>query len=215
MRFSDLITLSQPVNQFSNLLSGHARAYRGGMTELARKSAVSRPSLYDALNGKSLPKTKTLERILFTLDLSENHSDEIRLQHQNRSALATRRKRENYRREKNAFIQTVSSYLLGKGLEISFSSTKGNADLIIRQADDRIPILASQIIHDYPNTLGTLLTIMHEFHSQRGFVCVPKLTSYDRSQNSLFDKYGISILPYKRIPSKLVKIGEEPTGSIA
>ena len=195
------------MNQFSNLLSEHARLYRGGMTELARKSAVSRPSLYDALNGKSLPKTKTLERILSTLDLPEKHSDEIRMQHQNRSALATRRKRENYRREKNTFIQTVSSYLLGKGLEISFSSTKGNADLIIRQEADRIPILASQIIHDYPNTLGTLLTIMHDLHSKRGFVCLPVLTSSDRSQNSLFEKYGISILPYKRLPNKLMKLG--------
>lgn len=194
------------MNQFSNLLSEHARAYLGGMTELARKSAVSRPSLYDALNGKSLPKTKTLERILFALDLPEKHSDEIRMQHQNRSALATRWKRENYRREKNAFIETVSSYLLGKGLEISFSSTKGNADLIIRQEDHRIPILASQIIHDYPNTLGTLLTIMYEFDSKRGFVCLPGLTSSDRSQNSLFEKYGVSILPYKRLPSKLITI---------
>jgi hypothetical protein len=195
------------MDQFSNLLSEHVRTYRGGMTELARKSALSRPSLYDALNGKSLPKTKTLERILLALDLPEKHSDEIRMQHQNRSALATRRKRENYRREKNSFIQTVSSYLLGKGLEISFSSTKGNADLIIRQVDDRIPILASQIIHDYPDTLGTLLTIMHEFNSKRGFVCLPGLTSSDRSQNSLFEKYGISILPYKRLPSKLMKAG--------
>ena len=192
------------MNQFSNLLYGHAQAYRGGMTELARKSAVSRPSLYDALNGKSLPKTKTLERILSTLDLPEKHSDEIRMQHQNRSAFATRRKRENYRREKNTFIQTVSSYLLGKGLEISFSSTKGNADLIIRQEADRIPILVSQIIHDYPNTLGTLLTIMNDLHSKKGFVCLPGLTYSDRNQNSLFEKYAISILPYKRLPSKLM-----------
>ena len=43
-------------------LSDHAKTYSGGLTKLAAKARLSRPSLYDAMSGKSIPRPETLER---------------------------------------------------------------------------------------------------------------------------------------------------------
>ena len=184
-------------------LSDHAKTYSGGLTKLAAKARLSRPSLYDAMSGKSIPRPETLERILKALDLPQKHSDELKAQHQDSLALSTRKNRLEYMRTKYDFARQVGSYLLAKGLEVSYVSSREDADLVVRIGKQRLPLLALPMMNDYPKALGTLLTAMYEYSSSKGFVCRPKVTPADRKKGPTFDQYGIRIIPYKSLPKIL------------
>ena len=191
------------MSNFSMSLSDHAKTYSGGLTKLAAKARLSRPSLYDAMSGKSIPRPKTLERILKALDLPKKHSDELKEQYQDSLALSTRKKRLEYNRTKDDFARQVGSYLLGKGLEVSYVSSREEADLVVRIGKQRLPLLALPMMNDYPKALGTLLTAMYEYSSSKGFVCRPKVTPADRKKGPTFDQYGIRIIAYKSLPKIL------------
>ncbi|MBT3636549.1 MAG: helix-turn-helix domain-containing protein [Opitutae bacterium] len=193
------------MNNFSRSLSRYAKAYPGGITELASKARLSRPSLYDAMTAKSIPRPETLERILKALDLPEKASDELKKQHQVSASLSTRKKRMEFRQLKEDFAQQVGTYLLGKGLEVSYVSSREEADLVVRSGKQRLPLLALPLIHDYPRVLGTLLTAMHEYSSSKGFVCLPRVTPTDRRKSPTFDQYGIRIIAYKSLPKILAR----------
>jgi transcriptional regulator with XRE-family HTH domain len=193
------------VSNFSKSLSFHAKAYPGGLTKLAAKAHLSRPSLYDAMSGKSIPRPQTMERILRALDLSEKYSKELKIKHQIGTSLSTRKKRMEFIRSKENFAQQVGSYLLAKGLEVSYLSSHEETDLVVRTGEQRLPILALPIIHDYPKALGVLLIAMYEYSSSQGFVCIPKITPMDRRKIPAFDQYGITIIPFKNLPKILSK----------
>jgi transcriptional regulator with XRE-family HTH domain len=193
------------VHNFSKSLSDHTKAYPKGLTELARKARLSRPSLYDAMNGKSIPRSETLDRILMVLDLPEKTSGDLKKQHLVSTSLSTRKKRREFMCRKEELAQQVGSYLLGKGLEISYVSSREEVDLVVRSGKQRIPLLALPLIHDYPKVLGTLLTAMYEYSSSKGFVCLPKMTPPDRRKSPTFDQYGIRIIAYKSLPKILAQ----------
>ena len=193
------------MSNFSKSLSSYSKAYPGGITELASKAQLSRPSLYDAMTAKSIPRPETLERILKALDLPEKASDELKKQHQVSASLSTRKKRMEFMQLKEDFAQQVGSYLLGKGLEVSYVSSREEADLVVRSGKQRLPLLALPLIHDYPRVLGTLLTAMHEYSSSKGFVCLPRVTPTDRRKSPTFDQYGIRIIAYKSLPKILAR----------
>jgi len=193
------------VNPFSNCLSSHAKAYSGGLTELAKKSRLSRPSLYDALNGKSIPRPDTLDRILSALNLSPHVRDKLNTLHQMEASLSTRRKREDFHRLKSEFVQQVGSYLLGKGFELSYLSVHQEADLIVRQKSNRIPLIAMPMVHDYSKVFGALLFAMAEFSSPDGFICLPKAKGLDRRKGLIMEKYGAKVISYKNLPKVLTR----------
>ena len=193
------------MSNFSVSLSDHAKRYSGGVTKLASKARLSRPSLYDAMSGKSIPRPETLERILKALDLPQKHSEQLKEQHQDSLALSTGKKRREYMRNKDDFAQQVGSYLLGKGLEVSYVSSREEADLVVRMGKQRLPLLALPMINDYPKVLGTLLTAMYQYSSTKGFVCRPRITPEDRKKSPLFDQYGIRIIAYQGLPKILSK----------
>ena len=193
------------MSNFSKSLSSYSKAYPGGLTELAAQARLSRPSLYDAMSGKSIPRPETLERILKALDLPEKSSDELKKQHQVSASLSTRKKRMEFMQLKEDFAQQVGSYLLGKGLEVSYVSSREEADLVVRTGKQRLPLLALPLIHDYPKVLGTLLTAMYEYSSSKGFVCLPRVTPTDRKKSPTFDKHGIRIIAYKSLPKILAR----------
>lgn len=191
------------MNPFSNRLSFHAKAYSGGLTELAKNARLSRPSLYDALNGKSIPRSDTLGRILSALNLSPQVRDELNALHQMESSLSTRCKREDFHRLKSEFVQQVGSYLLGKGFELSYLSVDQDADLIVRQKSNRIPLIAVPMVHDYSKIFGTLLFAMAEFSSPDGFICLPRAKGLDRKKGLIMEKYGTKVISYKNLPKVL------------
>tara|TARA_Y100000588_G_scaffold375070_1_gene450985 strand:+ start:409 stop:993 length:585 start_codon:yes stop_codon:yes gene_type:complete len=193
------------VNPFSNCLSSHAKSFPGGLTELAKKSRLSRPSLYDALNGKSIPRSDTLGRILSALNLSLQARDELNALHQVESSLSTRSKREDFQRLKSEFVQEVGSYLLGKGFELSYLSVHEEADLIVRQKNNRIPLIALPMVHDYSKIFGALLFAMAEFSSPEGFICLPKTKGLDRKKGLIMEKHGAKVLSYKNLPKVLLR----------
>jgi transcriptional regulator with XRE-family HTH domain len=192
------------LNPFSNRLSSHAKAYSGSLTELAQMARLSRPSLYDALNGKSIPRSDTLERILTALNLSPQVRDELNTLHQLEASLSTRRKREGFHRQKSEFVQQVGSYLLGKGFELSYLSVHQEADLIVRQKSNRIPLIALPMIHDYSKVFGSLLFAMSEFSSPVGFICLPKVKGLDRRKGLIMEKHGAKVISYKNLPKVLI-----------
>jgi len=193
------------VNTFSKSLSTYSKAYPGSLTELAGKVQLSRPSLYDALSGKSIPRPETLERILKVLDLPEKSSEELKKEHQVSTHLSTRKKRMEFMQLKEAFAQEVGSYLLNKGLEVSYVSSSEETDLVVRTGKQRLPLLALPLIHDYSKTLGALMIAMYEYSSSKGYVCLPKLNTADRRKSPVFEQYGVKIIPFKRLPKILDK----------
>jgi transcriptional regulator with XRE-family HTH domain len=193
------------VNPFSNCLSSHAKAYSGGLTKLAEKACLSRPSLYDSLNGKSIPRPDTLERILSALNLSTQARDELNDLHQMEASLSTRRKREDFHRQKSEFVQQVGSYLLGKGFELSYLSVHQEADIIVRKKSIRIPLIALPMVHDYSKVFGALLFSMAEFSSPEGFICLPNAKRLDRRKGLIMEKYGTKIISYKTLPKILIR----------
>lgn len=193
------------MNPFSNCLSSHAKAYSGGLTQLAEKARLSRPSLYDSLNGKSIPRPDTLERILSALNLSPQARDELNDLHQMEASLSTRRKREDFHRQKGEFVQQVGSYLLGKGFELSYLSVHQEADIIVRKKSLRIPLIALPMVHDYSKVFGALLFAMTDFSSPEGFICLPKAKGLDRRKGLIMEKHGANIISYKNLSRILIR----------
>jgi len=194
------------VNHFSKLLSSYARLYPRGLTNLAKKARLSRPSLYDALNGKSIPRPETMERILNALELGSKVREEIHLQHKLILSLSTREKRERFHRSKEDFAQEIGGYLLGKGFELSYLSSHQEANIVVRKGKIFIPILTLPMIHDYSQTLGAILLAMHNFSSQRGFVCLSKLSGLDRKKGVIFENYGATVTTCKSLHRMIAKI---------
>ena len=118
-------------------------------------------------------------------------------------------------RTKDDFARQVGSYLLGKGLEVSYVSSREEADLVVRIGKQRLPLLALPMMNDYPKALGTLLTAMYEYSSSKGFVCRPKVTPEDRKKarpstntasGSLLTKVFPKCLPRDKLINLLVNI---------
>ena len=59
------------MNSFAKDLSAILREHPENLTSLAKKAGISRPSLYDLINGKNLPKPTTLGNLIDALDLSK------------------------------------------------------------------------------------------------------------------------------------------------
>ena len=187
------------MNPFSELLNSLIQDHPDNLSTIARNAHLSRPSLYDLINGKTLPRPKTFDNLLKAISLTENSTNKLSNYLHLERIKTSRKEQENYRQEKKHLLNDVSSLLLGRGYEISRPKIPDYADLILRQNSNRIPIIICPSILDHASTLGILLKSMFQFSSSKGFVCTHKITTKDRSELPLFLKYGTRISTIKTI----------------
>lgn len=187
------------MNPFSELLNSLIQDHPDNLSTIARNAHLSRPSLYDLINGKTLPRPKTFDNLLKAISLTENSTNKLSNYLHLERIKTSRKEQENYRQEKKHLLNDVSSLLLGRGYEISSPKIPDYADIILRQNSNRIPIIICPSILDHASTLGILLKSMFQFSSSKGFVCTHKITTKDRSELPLFHKYGTRISTIKTI----------------
>ena len=187
------------MNPFSELLNSLIQDHPDNLSTIARNAHLSRPSLYDLINGKTLPRPKTFDNLLKAISLTENSTNKLSNYLHLERIKTSRKEQENYRQEKKHLLNDVSSLLLGRGYEISRPKIPDYADIILRQNSNRIPIIICPSILDHASTLGILLKSMFQFSSSKGFVCTHKITTKDRSELPLFLKYGTRISTIKTI----------------
>ena len=187
------------MNPFSELLNSLIQDHPDNLSKIARNAHLSRPSLYDLINGKTLPRPKTFDNLLKAISLTENSTNKLSNYLHLERIKTSRKEQENYRQEKKHLLNDVSSLLLGRGYEISRPKIPDYADIILRQNSNRIPIIICPSILDHASTLGILLKSMFQFSSSKGFVCTHKITTKDRSELPLFLKYGTRISTIKTI----------------
>lgn len=187
------------MNPFSELLNSLIQDHPDNLSTIARNAHLSRPSLYDLINGKTLPRPKTFDNLLRAISLTENSTNKLSNYLHLERIKTSRKEQENYRQEKKHLLNDVSSLLLGRGYEISRPKIPDYADIILRQNSNRIPIIICPSILDHASTLGILLKSMFQFSSSKGFVCTHKITTKDRSELPLFLKYGTKISTIKTI----------------
>ena len=187
------------MNPFSELLNSLIQDHPDNLSTIARNAHLSRPSLYDLINGKTLPRPKTFDNLLKAISLTENSTNKLSNYLHLERIKTSRKEQENYRQEKKHLLNDVSSLLLGRGYEISRPKIPDYADIILRQNSNRIPIIICPSILDHASTLGILLKSMFQFSSSKGFVCTHKITTKDRSELPLFHKYGTRISTIKTI----------------
>ena len=191
------------MNPFSELLNSLIQDHPDNLSTIARNAHLSRPSLYDLINGKTLPRPKTFDNLLKAISLTENSTNKLSNYLHLERIKTSRKEQENYRQEKKHLLNDVSSLLLGRGYEISRPKIPDYADIILRQNSNRIPIIICPSILDHASTLGILLKSMFQFSSSKGFVCTHKITTKDRSELPLFLKYGTKITTIKTILREL------------
>ena len=191
------------MNSFAKDLSAILREHPENLTSLAKKAGISRPSLYDLINGKNLPRPTTLGNLIDALDLSEKVAQNLRDAHRPERLRTTRKEQDILLREKETLLSEISDLLLQKGHEISRSNHSGGPDLILRSGSRRTPLHVTPRLTDHPNALGHLLNAMHGLSASAGYVCVPKLAPTDRSYLPLFSKYGVKILTPKNLLREL------------
>ena len=191
------------MNSFAKDLSVILREHPDNLTSLAKKAGISRPSLYDLINGKNLPRPTTLGNLIDALDLSEKTAQNLRDAHRSERLRTTRKEQDILLRVKKTLLSEISDLLLQKGHEISRSNHSGGPDLILRSGSRRIPVHVSPRLTEHPTVLGHLLDAMHSLSTSRGYACVPKLTQADRSYLPLYSKYGLKILTPKNLLREL------------
>ena len=191
------------MNLFSEHLNSLVRSHPDNLSCIAHKAHLSRPSLYDLINGKTLPKKSTLENLCSALSLSENSIKNLFNLNKSERLRSSRKEHQYYLQQKKILISEVSSLLLGKGHEISRPISAGEADLVLRLNSQRIPILICPTPLDYPKILGSLLSSMFQLSSEKGYVCTPYIKSLDRKTVKLFNSHGILILSIKGILKEL------------
>ena len=192
------------MNTFAKKLSILIKSNPLTVSEIARKTEISRPSLYDLINGKSLPRQDTLIALCQVLNLNYQDTEFLESAVDLERLRTSRKERTRYYKRKQDLIRQTTDLLLAKGYEIARSPTSHEIDLIIRlSSGKRIPILAQPTLIDPANVLGVLLYAMHDLDTKVGFVCLPSSRGYGRSLVSLFAKYGIKIVTSKSLPREL------------
>ena len=174
------------------------------VAEIARRVGISRTSLYDLLNGKSLPKKSTFNRLIEVLQPIYKESESLRTDYEIELLRGNRNHRMLNWRKKQQFVGELADQLLAKGHEIARSPKTVEVDLVLRlEGNRRIPILAQSYLLDPSQVLGTILFAMHSISSDKGFVCIASLKGLNRSIVSLFNAYGVRIFTPKSLLKEL------------
>lgn len=187
------------MNFFSEYLNTLVRNHSDSISKIAYNAELSRPSFYDLINGKNLPRNSTLTKISTALNLSESACKKLQdLNHAER--LRTSRKEQKfYYREKKHLVSEMSSKLLAKGHEISRPKGPDEADLILRQNTHRLPILIFPAILEPCTVLGRILTYMFHLSASKGYICTPNIKLLNKKTIQLFSSHRIKVLSAKGI----------------
>lgn len=189
---------------FSKGLSELVRTSPMGVSEIARKAGISRPSLYDLLKGKSLPRQSTLERLIEIIQPSARQVEFLHSSHQIERLRGTRSHRMIHLKDKQHFVRSLSDLLLAKGHEIARSPKNHEIDLVLRKdSKKRIPIIADLQLLDSTQALGNILFAMHELSTTQGVICVASLKGLSRTIRSVFGKHGVKIITPKSLLREL------------
>jgi len=182
---------------FAKIFTYLVRGSSLNLSQISREAGISRPSLYDLLNGRNLPKETTLERLISVLKLTQKDEEELKKSRDLERIKTNRIYQQSFLKEQKHLIREVGAILLSNGLEVSKPNQLGSADLIIRNGNERTPIKIYSKVLDYPSALGTILSVMHDLNAKKSYLCTPLIQSETRKNLSLFGKYGIKILTIK------------------
>jgi len=182
---------------FAKIFTYLVRGSSLNLSQISREAGISRPSLYDLLNGRNLPKETTLERLISVLKLTQKDEEELKKSRDLERIKTNRIYQQSLLKEQKHLIREVGAILLSNGLEVSKPNQLGSADLIIRNGNERTPIKIYSKVLDYPSALGTILSVMHDLNAKKSYLCTPLIQSETRKNLSLFGKYGIKILTIK------------------
>lgn len=188
---------------FSENLSFFVKKSPLNISQISRKAKLSRPSLYDLLNGKNLPKETTLESLIYVLKLTQKEEEELKKSKEVERLKTNRILQQSILKKQKALVKELGAVLLTKGLEVSKPNRLGSADLIIRNCNERIPIMIYSKVLDYPATLGKILYVMHDLSAKKSYACTPSIQAETRANLSLFGKYGIKLLTVKGLLREL------------
>ena len=119
------------MNSFAEYLNSLIRDHPEGVSSLAQKAKISRPSLYDIINGKTLPRLTTLDNLFTALNLPENTFKKLKDAYQSERLKYSKKGQNHYLKDKKKLLSEISSLLLSKGHEISRPSEIQDADLIL------------------------------------------------------------------------------------
>ena len=199
-----LIFKNSIMHNFSKRLAELVRASHATISEIAQEAHISRPSLYDLINGQSLPRQSTLEKLFNTLRPSSSQLELLRNLYQVDRQKSNRKERMEFHKKRLKLIREISDLLLAKGYEIARSTQTFEVDLVLRiDGGKRIPLLAYPQLLDSSQSLGNILTAMHELSSNQGILCVGTKTGLNRAKTTLFNKYRVKITTLKSLPRQL------------
>jgi transcriptional regulator with XRE-family HTH domain len=173
------------------------------ISEICKRAKISRPTFYDLLNGKNLPRKNTIDRLLTALEIPPKKAESLQNTWLSEQFKSKRKLRHSYLKEQTNFTKEIAAILLSKGHEISKPNTTHSPYLVIRKNNQKIPIIVYWEIFDYATALGTSLTFMDRLGVNKAYICTPKLTHDSRINSNLFVKYGITITSAKRLIKEL------------
>jgi hypothetical protein len=185
------------MNFFSEYLNTLVRNHPDSISRIAHNAELSRPSFYDLINGKNLPRKSTLTRISTALSLSESAGKKLGDLNEAERLRTSRKEQKFYYKEKKHLVSEMSTKLLAKGNEISRPKGPNQADLILRQNTHRFPILICPSILDPSIILGRLLTYMFNLSASKGYLCTPDIKSLDKKNIQLFISHRVKVLSVK------------------
>ena len=191
------------MNSFAEFLNSLIREHPDTISLIAQKTKISRPCLYDLINGKAHPRLTTFENLCGALSLSESSLKRLQEFYLSERIKYSKNDQNIYLKEKKKLMSEISTLLLSKGHEISRPSEVDAADLILRNTKNRIPIVICPVIHEHSTYLGKLLKLMYNLSVEKGYICTKKITTQDRSYLPFFSKYGIKILSIKNLLREL------------
>ena len=192
------------MHNFSKHLAELVRASHGTISEIAQESGISRPSLYDLINGKSLPRQLILEKLFNTLRPSSSQLELLQNLYRVDRQKSNRKERMEFHKKKLKLIRQISDLLLAKGYEIARSTQSFEIDLVLRMGGGkRIPLLAYPQLLESSQPLGNILIAMHELSSNQGIICVGTRTGLNHAKTTLFTKYSVKITTPKSLLRQL------------
>ena len=192
------------MNPFSENLNYIVRRHSDNISTIAQKAGLSRPSLYDLINGKTLPKNQTFNKLCYALSLSDKTIRKLEFLIKSEKIKFSRSEQQIYLSKKKTLFEEVSILLFNKGFELSSSKDQQDADLILRIKTERIPIKICHLITDPQNILGSILMAKFQLNAKSGFICTSRHKINDRWINSVFSHYGIRIVTPKNLIRSLI-----------
>jgi predicted transcriptional regulator len=187
------------MNSFAENLNYLIRKHPDSISNIAQNANLSRPSLYDLMNGKTLPKSRTFTQLCTALSLPIISVQKLERMIKSEKVKFSRKEQQNFITQKKSLFDEVSALLFSMGHEISSSNDQLNIDLVLRLKSGRLPIKISPSLNEPQTILGSLLTGMYHLSAKRGYVCISKVKNYEKSLNSLFSYYGIRIVSPKAL----------------